>query len=147
MQGDEPQPAAARRILIVEDNELNLKLLHDILEVHGYATITTREGREAVTLAQTIHPDLILLDLQLPDISGYDAAGQLKADPQTRPIPVIAVTAFAMAGDEAKALAAGCDAYVSKPIVLRDFLELVAKYLGGGNAPQSGSPGGAARQQ
>ena len=146
MQGDDLQPAAARRILIVEDNELNLKLLHDVLEVYGYETITTREGRAAVTLARDEHPDLILLDLQLPDISGYTAAAQLKADPQTRDIPVIAVTAFAMTGDERKALDAGCDAYVAKPIVLRDFLALVARYTGAGALPPTSAPGTAPSQ-
>jgi two-component system, cell cycle response regulator DivK len=138
MQGDDPQRPATRRILIVEDNELNLKLLHDILEVYGYETITTGEGRAAVALAREVRPDLILLDLQLPDISGYEAAGQLKADPQTRDIPIIAVTAFAMTGDERKALDAGCDGYVAKPIVLRNFLELVASYIGAADGPPPG---------
>ncbi|HVC55455.1 MAG TPA: response regulator [Stellaceae bacterium] len=118
------------RILIVEDNELNLKLLHDVLEAHGYVTIAAREGAAGVALAHDSHPDMILLDLQLPDISGYEAVRQLKDDPTTQAIPVVAVTAFAMVGDERKALAAGCDAYIAKPIVLREFLALVARFAG-----------------
>lgn len=138
MQGDEPLQPAPRRILIVEDNELNLKLLHDVLEVHGYATITAREGEAALIIARDQQPDLILLDLQLPDISGYDAVARLKEDSQTREIPVVAVTAFAMAGDETKALKAGCDAYIAKPIVLRNFLELVARFVSVAGRPQPG---------
>jgi two-component system, cell cycle response regulator DivK len=134
MQGDAPS-RPARRVLIVEDNELNLKLLRDILEAHGYATITARDGGTALALARDERPDLILMDLQLPDISGYDAVGQLKGDDATRSIPIAAVTAFAMAGDERKALTAGCDAYVAKPIVLRHFLEIVARLAGTGKGP------------
>lgn len=139
MQGDEPLLPAPRRILIVEDNELNLKLLHDVLEVHGYATMTAREGEAALAMARDEQPDLILLDLQLPDISGYDAVRQLKQDPQTREIPVVAVTAFAMAGDETKALTAGCDAYIAKPIVLRHFLEVVAHFVNTAGGPRQGA--------
>lgn len=130
MQGDEPPRSAAKQILIVEDNELNMKLLNDVLEAHGYATITTREGMTALALARDRHPDLILMDLQLPDISGLEAVRQLKADAATRGIPVVAVTAFAMVGDERKALLSGCDSYVAKPIMLRDFLDLVERFIG-----------------
>jgi two-component system cell cycle response regulator DivK len=130
MQGDEPARSAAKRILIVEDNELNMKLLHDVLEAHGYATITSREGAAALVLARAHRPDLILMDLQLPDISGLDAVRELKAGEETRAIPVIAVTAFAMVGDDRRALASGCDAYVSKPIVLREFIEIVERFIG-----------------
>ena len=130
MQGDEPPRDATKRILIVEDNELNMKLLRDVLEAYGYATITTGEGAAALTLARDKRPDLILMDLQLPDISGFDAVRQLKDDEETRPIPVVAVTAFAMVGDERKALTSGCDAYLAKPILLRDFLDLVEKFIG-----------------
>src|SRR4051812_175854 len=109
MHGRDPQRSATKRILIVEDNALNLKLLHDVLEAHGYATITTGEGRTAVSLARSHWPDLVLMDLQLPDISGLDAVAELKRDERTRAIPVVAVTAFALAGDERKALSGGCD--------------------------------------
>jgi len=121
---------AAKRILVVEDNELNMKLLNDVLEAHGYEVMSTGRGTEAVEWARQYLPDLILMDLQLPDLSGLDATRQLKADPGTRAIPVIAVTAFAMAGDEKRALEHGCDAYVAKPIVLKDFLNLIANYIG-----------------
>jgi len=117
-------------ILIVEDNALNMKLLHDVLEAHGYATITTGEGKAALTLAREHWPDLVLMDLQLPDMSGLDAVAELKRDERTRSIPVVAVTAFALVGDERKALAGGCDGYVSKPIALRNFLDLVEKFIG-----------------
>ena len=130
MQGDEPLQNAAKRILIVEDNELNMKLLRDVLEAYGYATITTGEGAASFALAREHHPDLILMDLQLPDISGFDAVRQLKDNAETRPIPIVAVTAFAMVGDERKALTCGCDAYLAKPILLRDFLDLVEKFIG-----------------
>ncbi len=130
MQGDDPPRVATKRILIVEDNELNMKLLRDVLEAYGYTTITTGEGAASFNLAREHRPDLILMDLQLPDISGYDAVRQLKDNEETRPIPVVAVTAFAMVGDERKALTCGCDAYLAKPILLRDFLDLVEKFIG-----------------
>jgi two-component system cell cycle response regulator DivK len=130
MPGTEPTRAAAKRILVVEDNELNMKLLNDVLEAHGYEVMSTGRGVVALEWARQYRPDLILMDLQLPDLSGLEATRQLKADEETRGIPVIAVTAFAMAGDERKALAHGCNAYVAKPIVLRDFLNLIAGFLG-----------------
>jgi two-component system cell cycle response regulator DivK len=130
LPGPEPLRSAVKRILIVEDNELNMKLLHDVLEAHGYATLTAGEGTVALALARANQPDLILMDLQLPDVSGYDAVRQLKRDAATRMIPVVAVTAFAMVGDERKALTSGCDAYVAKPIVLRDFLRVVERFIG-----------------
>ena len=129
MQGDEPQGSAPRgTILIVEDNELNLKLLKDILDFQGYSTVVTGLGAAAVDLARQHRPDLILLDIQLPDISGEEAALRLKADERTRAIPIIAVTAFAMPGDREKVLHSGCDAYLSKPLNIREFLALVERY-------------------
>ena len=129
MQDDEPQGAAPRGIiLIVEDNELNLKLLRDVLDYHGYTTVVTEFGAAALDLARQHHPDLVLLDIQLPDIPGEEAARQLKADPQTRAIPIIAVTAFAMSGDRAKILDSGCDDYVSKPFNVHQLLALVERY-------------------
>jgi two-component system, cell cycle response regulator DivK len=131
MLGANPSPpVAAKRILVVEDNELNMKLLNDVLEAHGYDVMSTARGAVAIEWARQYRPALILMDLQLPDLSGLDATRQLKADEETRAIPVIAVTAFAMAGDEKKARDHGCDAYVTKPIVLRDFLALIAGFIG-----------------
>src|SRR5579862_7533554 len=126
-----------KRILVVEDNELNMKLLNDVLEAHGYVVMSTGRGAVAVEWARQYRPDLILMDLQLPDLSGLEATAQLKADEETSGIPVIAVTAFAMAGDEKRALDHGCDAYVAKPIVLREFLNLIAGFIGlaEGSAP------------
>lgn len=131
---DEPLHPAPQRILIVEDNALNLKLLHDVLEAHGYRTMVTGEGAAALNLAREQRPDLILLDLQLPDVSGYEVVRRLKCDDRTRAIPVLAVTAFAMIGDEERALASGCDGYVAKPIRLREFLDVVQRFIGA--APQ-----------
>jgi len=119
----------AKRILIVEDNELNLKLFRDLLEAHGYETLETKDGMEALRLAHESHPDLILMDIQLPEISGLDITRRLKAEVETRDIPVIAVTAFAMRDDEQKILQAGCEAYISKPISIMPFLETIKKFL------------------
>jgi two-component system, cell cycle response regulator DivK len=131
-------PSPAKRILVVEDNELNLKLLNDVLEAHGYDVLTTGEGAVAVAWARQYHPDLILMDLQLPDMSGLEVTRQLKAGADTFSIPIVAVTAFAMAGDEKKALDHGCDAYVAKPINLRNFLDLIARYVGAPEIPPRG---------
>jgi two-component system cell cycle response regulator DivK len=119
--GDLPK-SVPKRILIVEDNELNMKLLNDVLEAYGYDIVKTDSGAAVLDLARTHRPDLVLMDIQLPDISGLQAVRQLKGNPQTQGIPVIAVTAFAMAGDERKALDSGCDGYIAKPIMLREFL-------------------------
>lgn len=130
MEASEPSRPDAKRILIVEDNELNMKLLNDVLEAHGYEIIPSRHGEAAHPLAREYRPHLILMDVQLPDISGLEAARRLKQDEATRNIPIIAVTAFAMAGDERKTLESGCDAYIAKPIMLREFLEIVEKFIG-----------------
>jgi two-component system cell cycle response regulator DivK len=132
MQGQEIPGPTPKRILIVEDNELNMKLLHDVLEAFGYVPITTARGAAALALAREHRPDLILMDLQLPDVSGLDVVRQLKQDPDTGAIPIIAVTAFAMVGDERRALTGGCDGYVSKPIVIGDFLRVVETFIGSG---------------
>ena len=129
--GDLPK-SVPKRILIVEDNELNMKLLNDVLEAYGYDIVKTDSGAAVLELARTHRPDLVLMDIQLPDVSGLDAVRQLKADPETHEIPVIAVTAFAMAGDERRALDSGCDAYIAKPIMLREFLATVEKFIGPG---------------
>jgi two-component system cell cycle response regulator DivK len=137
MLGAEEAHPAAKRILVVEDNELNMKLLNDVLEAHGYQVLSTGRGMVAVEWARQYLPDLVLMDIQLPDLSGLDATRQLKANPETHDIPVIAVTAFAMGGDERRALEHGCDAYVAKPIVLREFLDLIAGFLGGSEGSRS----------
>jgi two-component system cell cycle response regulator DivK len=136
MLGAQSPHLTGKRILVVEDNELNMKLLNDVLEAHGYEVMSTARALVAIEWAQQYRPDLILMDLQLPDLSGLDATRRLKADEQTRNIPIVAVTAFAMTGDEKKALEHGCDAYVAKPIVLRNFLELVAGFIGIPEAPR-----------
>jgi len=127
MLGD-PSDPAPKTVLVVEDNELNLKLLKDLLEYQGYTVITTRLGEPALGLARQYKLDLILMDIQLPDISGMEATQRLKSDEQTRTIPIIAVTAFAMSGDEARILASGCDAYLSKPFNVAEFLRLVEQW-------------------
>ena len=118
-----------KRVLIVEDNELNMKLFNDLLEAHGYQTIQTRNGVEAVSLAREHRPDLILMDIQLPEVSGLQVTAWLKDDADLKHIPVIAVTAFAMKGDEEKIRQGGCEAYLSKPISVSKFVETVRIYL------------------
>ena len=125
-----PPPHSHKKVLIVEDNVLNLKLLYDVLEYHGYLLLTTERGEEAVEIARNQRPDLILMDIQLPDITGMEAARLLKADEDTQGIPIVAVTAFAMSGDREKILKSGCDDYVAKPFNVSEFLKLVARYIG-----------------
>ncbi len=120
----------AKTVLIVEDNELNMKLFSDLLEANGYATVQTRNGVEAVGLARKHRPDLILMDIQLPEVSGLQVTQWLKDDDELRSIPIIAITAFAMKGDEEKIRQGGCEAYLSKPISVAKFLETVRTYLG-----------------
>jgi two-component system, cell cycle response regulator DivK len=118
-----------KRILIVEDNELNMKLFNDLLQAHGYKTVQTRSGVEAVELARLHKPDLILMDIQLPEVSGLQVTQWIKDEEDLRHIPVIAITAFAMKGDEEKIRQGGCEAYLSKPISIVKFLETVRNYL------------------
>ena len=126
---DQPMPGSGpKRVLIVEDNALNLKLFNDLLEYHGYILITTTLGRAAVELARQHRPDLIALDIQLPDITGLEVAQQLKAEERTREIPILAVTAFAMSGDRAKVLESGCDYYLAKPFNVQELRRLVERY-------------------
>lgn len=120
----------AKKILIVEDNDLNLKLFRDLLEANGYVTVETKDGMRATDLVRMEKPDLILMDIQLPEISGLDVTRKIKADPSIADIPIIAVTAFAMKDDEEKILRAGCEAYISKPISIMNFLETIKKFLG-----------------
>jgi len=117
------------KVLIVEDNELNMKLFDDLLGAHGYQTFKTRDGRRVLELARQHAPDLILMDIQLPEVSGIEVTQWLKADKDLKHIPVIAVTAFAMKGDEEKILQGGCEDYISKPISITEFIKVVQKYL------------------
>ncbi|MGH1397960.1 MAG: response regulator [Alphaproteobacteria bacterium] len=120
----------SKTVLIVEDNELNMKLFHDLLEAHGIDTIKAFDGTNVLSLAREHKPDLILMDIQLPEISGLDLTKQLKADEELKPIPVIAVTAFAMKGDEQKIREGGCEDYISKPISVGSFMETINRHLG-----------------
>jgi len=119
----------SKKILIVEDNELNMKLFNDLLQANGYETIQTMDGRDAMSLAREHSPDLILMDIQLPEISGLEVTKMMKADDDLRVIPVIAVTAFAMKGDEEKIRQGGCEGYIAKPISVPTFLETINKFL------------------
>jgi two-component system, cell cycle response regulator DivK len=120
---------AGELILIVEDNEKNRKLERDVLQFHGYQTVEAETGEEGVRLAQASPPALVLMDIQLPGINGIEALSQLRADPRTRGIPVIAVTASAMTQDRQKIMAAGFDAYQSKPINVKEFVAAVRQTL------------------
>jgi len=122
----------AKTVLVVEDNELNMKLFHDLLEANGYNIVQTRSGLEAIDLAREHRPDLILMDIQLPEVSGLEVTKWIKDDPELRAIPVVAVTAFAMKGDEERIREGGCEAYLSKPISVGKFIETVKAYIGDG---------------
>ena len=117
----------AKTVLIVEDNELNMKLFRDLLEAHGYQTSGTSNGYEALDLVRKTRPDLILMDIQLPQVSGLEVTRWIKDDPELRSIPVVAVTAFAMKGDEERIREGGCEAYLSKPISVGKFIETVRR--------------------
>ena len=120
----------AKTVLIVEDNELNMKLFHDLLEAQGYDTLQTKDGREALQLAREHRPDLVLMDIQLPEVSGLEVTKWIKEDDDLKMIPGIAVTAFAMKGDEEKIRQGGCEAYIAKPISVTQFLETVRGFIG-----------------
>lgn len=121
--------AACPTILVVEDNILNLKLFGDLLHAHGYRTLLSRKGGEALELARRHRPDLILLDLQLPEISGLEVASLLRADAELARIPVIAVSAFTLMADLDRLLGAGCNAYCQKPISADELLTTVRRLL------------------
>jgi len=123
-----------KTVLIVEDNELNMKLFHDLLEAYGYRTIGTGNGLEVPDLARKHRPDLILMDIQLPEVSGLEVTKWLKEDHELRAIPVVAVTAFAMKGDEQRIRESGCEAYLSKPISVPKFIETIRRFLGVGRS-------------
>ena len=132
LEGTRPgiRRAGGKTVLIVEDNELNMKLFHDLLDAHGYATLQTRNGLEALQLARDHRPDLILMDIQLPEVSGLEVTKWLKEDDTLRDIPVVAVTAFAMKGDEERIRQGGCEAYLSKPISVMSFVDTVRRFIG-----------------
>jgi len=119
----------AQTILIVEDNELNMKLFRDLLEAQGYDIVQTRDGMQALDLARSERPDLIVMDIQLPQVSGLEVTKWIKADDDLKHIPVVAVTAFAMKGDEEKIREGGREASVAKPGSVTDFLSTIRKFL------------------
>jgi two-component system, cell cycle response regulator DivK len=117
------------RILVVEDHEDNRRILRDLLTSKGYDMIEAENGVEALSVAESQRPDLILMDVQLPVLDGYEATRRLKSDPVLRAIPIIVITSYALAGDEGKAREAGCDAYVSKPYSTRQLLAKIREYV------------------
>jgi two-component system, cell cycle response regulator DivK len=119
----------AKKILVVEDNELNLKLFCDLLRAHGYEAEAVRDGREAVERTRAFAPDLVIMDIQMPHVSGLELIEQLKSDEALKAIPVMAVTAYAAKGDEERIRDAGAEGYVSKPISLMKFVESVGALL------------------
>jgi two-component system cell cycle response regulator DivK len=119
----------SQRILVIEDNEDNRRIVRDLLTSVGYEILEAVTGEEGVTAAGTQVPDLILMDIQLPGLDGYDATRRIKADPTLRHIPIIAVTSYALSGDDVKAYEAGCDGYVSKPFSTRALLAKIREYL------------------
>jgi two-component system, cell cycle response regulator DivK len=119
----------SRRILVVEDHEENRRIMHDLLTAAGYEMIEALTGEDGVRLAGEERPDLILMDIQLPGLDGYEATRRIKGDPALRPIPIIAVTSYALSGDDVKALEAGCDAYVTKPFSPRALLATIRRFV------------------
>jgi two-component system, cell cycle response regulator DivK len=124
--GDQPP---RRKVLIVEDNTLNMKLFNDVLVAHGYETLQSRDGPEALALARRHRPDLILMDIQLPEVSGLQVTKWIKEDKDLQMIPVVAITAFAMKGDEEKIREGGCEGYIAKPISITSFLRTIERFL------------------
>ena len=115
----------AKTVMVVEDNELNLKLFCDLLRAHGYHAEPVTDGREAVARARAVRPDLIVMDIQMPHVSGLELIGTIKADPELGATPIMAVTAYAAKGDEQRIRDSGAEAYVSKPVTVGRFLEAV----------------------
>ena len=129
MAEESAEISTGKKILIVEDNTMNLELISDILKKRAYQIISTDNGDKAIKLAKEVHPDLILMDIQLPIMDGYEATRRIKSDPELKHIPIIVITSYAMSGDREKAIKAGCDGYVLKPIDTRELPKLVEKYL------------------
>ncbi len=116
-----------KTVLVVEDNDINMRLFHDVLETRGYTVLQAKDGLEGWRMAREHRPDLILMDIKLPDVSGLEVTKRLKDDEDLKSIPVIAITAFATAGDEEKIWEGGCDAYIVKPISHPNFLQTVER--------------------
>lgn len=123
--------AQKKSVLVVEDNELNMRLFCDLLDAFGYKSYKCRDGVKAIEIARQEMPDLIIMDIQLPEVSGLDITRWLKDDPELAHIPVLAVTAFAMRADEKRVREAGCEGYLSKPIQMTSFLRAVQELVGG----------------
>jgi len=149
-QSEASASGVSKTVLVVEDNDLNMRMFHDLLDARGYRVLQAEDGMTGWRLAQEHRPDLILMDIQLPDVSGLDVTRWLKRDETLKSIPVVAVTAFAMVGDKEKHLRAGCDAYISKPVSISDFVRIVAQVASGScdgpetQAPDSGAAKAAA---
>ena len=118
-----------KTILVVEDHEDNRRIMRDLLMSSGYEVIEAVTGEEGVTAAETYRPDLILMDVQLPGLNGYEATRRIKANPDLQKVPIIVVTSYALSGDDVKAFEAGCDAYVTKPYSPRELLARIRKFL------------------
>jgi len=118
-----------KRILVVEDHEDNRRIMRDLLTSSGFEVIEAVTGVEGVSAAETYHPDLIVMDIQLPGIDGYEATRQIKANPNLQKVPIIVVTSYALSGDDVKAFEAGCDAYVAKPFSPRELLAKIREYV------------------
>jgi two-component system, cell cycle response regulator DivK len=118
-----------KKILIVEDNDLNMKLFCDLLEAHDYLTVQARDGMSVLPIVRAERPDLILMDIQLPEVSGLEVTRWLKQEEDLKMIPVIAVTAFAMKGDEERIREGGCEAYIAKPISVQRFIETIRQFV------------------
>jgi two-component system, cell cycle response regulator DivK len=125
-----------KRILVVEDNPLNMKLFSAMIAAEGYEVLQANDGHCGIDMAHRQHPDLIILDIQLPGMNGIEVTQSLKADAETHDIPIIATTAYAAQSDEETILASGCDAYMAKPIAISQFLELIASFMAR-TAPQA----------
>lgn len=117
-----------KKVLVVEDNDLNMKLFCDLLEAFDYESVPVRDGIDVLKLAREHRPDLILMDIQLPNVSGLDLTVQIKQDDELKMIPVVAVTAFAMKGDEQRIRDGGCEAYIAKPISIQRFIETIRQF-------------------
>jgi two-component system cell cycle response regulator DivK len=142
---DKSRRAAQKTLLVAEDNELNAKLYRDLLQAEGHRVLQAKDGMEALEIARRMKPDLIVMDIQLPAMSGLEVTKCLKQDETLRAIPVIAVTSFAMKGDEEKIREGGCDAYLSIPISVVQFLETINRFLGT-DPSQSSSPAALRRE-
>lgn len=128
-EGSTPSAMERKTVLIVEDNELNMKLFHDLLEAHGYRVLEARNGSEAIASVRAGTPDLILMDIQLPEVSGLEVTRLINSELGDAAPPIVAVTAFAMKGDEERIRAGGCADYIAKPISVVEFLEKVKTHL------------------